>query len=84
MRIAAVLLLLCCACGPNRRTVRPWIEREMECREVDITHIEFYHFEAEGCDRRMMFHCPNRAVCERNAPDQTSGEESAENLDPPS
>ena len=84
MRWAAAALLLCFACGPNRRSVRPWIERDMECRDVDITHIEFYYFEAEGCEQRRVFHCPNRSVCEGSRTDESSGEESAENLDPPS
>ena len=84
MRLLGALLLLCCACGPNPRTVRPWIERDMECREVDITHIEFYHFEADGCGERRMYHCPNRTVCDGARRDRSSGGESGENLDPPS
>ena len=42
------------------------------------------HFEADGCDVQRIYHCPNRDVCERTTPDETSGDEVGENLDPPS
>ena len=82
-RIAAVVVLVLCACGPNRRSVRTWIERDMRCNEVDITHIEFYHFEAAGCEERVVYHCPNRSACERESRRGSDGHETADNLDPP-
>ena len=76
------MLVFVCACGPNRRTVRTWIEGDMECRDVVITHLTYYYFEAEGCERQLVYHCPNRQACERSTR-REGGAETAENLDQP-
>ncbi len=83
MRLLLAFVLLACACGPNRRTVRTWIERDMECTDVEITHVTFHYFEAEGCEERWVYHCPGRETCERSTSERSSGAETGGALDPP-